>query len=116
MRWLTQLQMRIEMLFKRSKASTRLDAELRFHLDQQIAENIAAGMSAEDARSAAMRAFGNPVLLREESRATWSWAWLESLLQDVRIGFRTLRRTPGFSLIAIAVMALCIGEIGRAHV
>jgi predicted permease len=109
MRWLTQLQMRIEMLFKRSKASTRLDAELRFHLDQQIAENIAAGMSAEDARSAAMRAFGNPVLLREESRATWSWAWLESLLQDVRIGFRTLRRTPGFSLIAIAVMALCIG-------
>ncbi|MGP8173835.1 MAG: permease prefix domain 1-containing protein, partial [Terracidiphilus sp.] len=63
MRWLTQLRMRIQMLFQRGKAGARLDEELRFHLEQQIAENIAAGMNAEEARFAALRAFGNPALL-----------------------------------------------------
>ncbi len=109
MRWLAQLRMRIVMLFWRPKAAARLDDELSFHIDRQIAENLAAGMSAEEARHAALRTFGNPALLRDQARATWSWGWLESLLRDLRYGFRTLRRTPGFSLIAVAVMALCIG-------
>jgi hypothetical protein len=109
MRWLAQLRMRIMMLFKRDSAGVRLDEELRFHIERQIAENAAAGMSAEEARYAALRSFGNPALLREQARATWSWGWLESLLRDLHYGVRTLRRTPGFSLIAIAVMALCIG-------
>ena len=109
MRWITQLRMRIEMLFRRGNAAERLDAELRDHLERQIAENVAAGMSAEEARYAALRAFGNPALVRDEARSTWSWNWLESLTRDVRFGVRTLMRTPGFSLIAIVVMALCIG-------
>jgi putative ABC transport system permease protein len=109
MRWLTQLRMRIQMLFQRGKAGARLDEELHFHLEQQIAENIAAGMSAEEARFAALRAFGNPALLREQVRATWSWTWLELLMRDVRYGARTLWRTPGFAVIAILVMALGIG-------
>jgi putative ABC transport system permease protein len=109
MRWLTQLRMQIQMLFQRGKAGARLDEELRFHLEQQIAENIAAGMSAEEARFAALRAFGNPALLREQARATWSWTWLELLMRDVRYGVRTLARTPGFTAIAILVMALGIG-------
>ena len=50
MRWLAQLRMRIEMLFGRGRAGARLDEELRYHLEEQIAENIAAGMSAEEAR------------------------------------------------------------------
>jgi putative ABC transport system permease protein len=101
--------MRIQMLFQRGQAGARLDDELRFHLEQQIAENIAAGMSAEEARFAALRAFGNPTLLRDQARATWSWTWLELLLRDVQYGVRTLARTPGFAAIAILVMALCIG-------
>jgi putative ABC transport system permease protein len=101
--------MRILMLFQRTRAGTRLDDELRFHIERQIAENVAAGMSTEEARYAALRSFGNPALLREQARATWSWNWLGSFLRDIRYGLRTLRRTPGFSLIAIAVMALCIG-------
>jgi putative ABC transport system permease protein len=101
--------MRIEMLFGRGRAGARLDEELRYHLEEQIAENIAAGMSAEEARYAALRRFGNPALLREQARATWSWNWLESLLRDVRYGVRTLARTPGFAGIAILVMALGIG-------
>jgi predicted permease len=109
MRWLAQLQMRIQMMFHRESSSARLDEELRFHLERQIAENIDAGMTAEEARFAALRTFGNPALLREQTRATWSWGWLESLLRDFRYGIRTLARTPGFTAIAILVMALGIG-------
>jgi putative ABC transport system permease protein len=109
MRWLEQLQMRTQMLFNRGKAAANLDDELRFHIEQQIAENIAAGMSADEARFATMRSFGNRALLREQARATWSWNWLELLLRDVRYSVRTLMRTPGFAAIAILVMALGIG-------
>jgi putative ABC transport system permease protein len=101
--------MRMRMLFQRRKAAERLDDELSFHLEQQIAENQAAGMSAEEARFAALRSFGNPALLREEARATWSWNWLEAAVREVRYGFRTLGRTPGFATLAILVMALGIG-------
>jgi putative ABC transport system permease protein len=101
--------MRIQMLFGRDKAAARLNEELRDHLDRQIAENVAAGMSPGTARQTALRTFGNPALLREQTRATWSWNWIEVLLRDMRYGMRTLSRSRGFSLIAIAVMALCIG-------
>jgi putative ABC transport system permease protein len=109
MRWFVQLRMRIQMLIGRGKAGVRLDDELQFHLEQQIAENVAAGMSAEEAHYAALRAFGNPALLREQARATWNWTWLELLVRDVRHGVRTLMRTPGFAAIAILVIALGIG-------
>jgi predicted permease len=109
MRWLDQIQMRMRMLFGSGAEGSHLNDELQFHLERQIAENRAAGMSAEEARYAALRAFGNPALLREEARATWSWASLEAFARDVRYGVRTLIRTPGFSLMAILVMALCIG-------
>ena len=109
MRWLDRLAMKLRMLFQRAGADASLGEELHFHIDRQIAENIAAGMSADEARYAAMRTFGNPTLLREETRATWSWNRLESLWRDVRFGFRALRRTPGFTAIAIIVMALGIG-------
>jgi putative ABC transport system permease protein len=101
--------MRIRMLFTRRRAAARLDDELAFHIEQQIRENLAAGMSPEQARTAALRLFGNPAVLRDQARATWSWSWVESLLRDLRYSARTLRRTPGFTLIAILVMALGIG-------
>lgn len=109
MRWLAQLRMRIEMLFRRGNAGARLDEELHDHLVRQIDENIAAGMSQEEARSAALRTFGNPTLLRDQTRGAWSWNGLESLMRDVRYGMRTLSRSRGFSIIAVTVMALCIG-------
>ncbi len=109
MRWLDNFAMKLRMLFNRGQAAAHLDDELRFHIERQTAENIAAGMNTEEARCAALRTFGNPTLLREQTRATWSWNWLQSFLRDLRYGLRTLARTPGFSLIAIAVMALCIG-------
>jgi predicted permease len=109
MRWLAQLRLRTEMLFGRGKAEARLNAELRDHLERQIAENIAAGMSAEEARFAALRIFGNPALVREQAHATWNWKWMELLLRDVRYAVRTLSRAPGFAAVAILVMALGIG-------
>ena len=99
MRWLEQLRMRIQMLFNRGEAAANLDDELRFHIEQQMAENIAAGMSADEARYAALRSFGNPALLREQARATWSWNWLELLLRDVSYSAAQLRRTPGFAVM-----------------
>ena len=111
MRWLDRLAMKLRMLFQRAGADASLGEELRFHIDRQIAENLAAGMSADEARYSALRTFGNPALLREQTRATWSWNQLESLRRDVRFGFRTLRRTPGlYPAIAIIVMSLGIGS------
>ncbi|HET9363881.1 MAG TPA: permease prefix domain 1-containing protein, partial [Candidatus Angelobacter sp.] len=109
MRWVQRLQMSMIALFHRKSEKARLQAELSFHLEQQIAENLATGMGAEEARLAALRLFGNPTLLDEEARSNWSWNWIESLWRDLRYGARTLLRTPGFSLTAILVMALGIG-------
>jgi putative ABC transport system permease protein len=109
MRRLDRLKMSFLALFRRGRADARLNEELGFHLEQQIAENRAAGMSADEARYAALRTFGNPTVVREQTRASWRWGRLELLGRDVRIAIRTLLRTPGFTLIAIAVMALCLG-------
>jgi len=109
MRWLARLHISIAMLFGRVNAAARLDEELRDHLECQIAENLSAGMNAQEARFAALRSFGNPALLRDQARASWRWNWLETLVRDLRYGMRTLSRTPGFTAIAILVMALGIG-------
>ena len=108
LRLLAQIRAALFSLFQRGRASAQLDDELRFHLERQISENIAAGMTPGEARSAALRTFGNPALLRDRARATWNWNSLESLLRDLRYVFRALRRTPGFTAVAIAVMALGI--------
>jgi predicted permease len=109
MRWVERFRMAMLMLFRRKAESERLNRELEFHLEQQIAENIESGMEPEQARFAALRLFGNPTLLREEARSSWSWNWLDGLWRDLRYGARTLLRTPAFSFIAILVMALGIG-------
>jgi predicted permease len=108
-RWWDRCKVSFRGLFGRGAEDARLHDELHFHLDRQVAENIAAGMSEADAKYAALRTFGNPALLREQARATWSWNGVEMLTHDIRIGLRTLIRTPGFALIAVLVMALGIG-------
>jgi len=109
MRWLNQLLMQYRMLLFRKVADTQLNEELRFHLEQQITENRAAGMSKDEARHAALRAFGNPDLVRENTGATWNWNGLDQLFRDFRIGARTLSRTPGFAVVAILITALGVG-------
>jgi hypothetical protein len=109
MRWLQRFRMAMLMLFHRKSETARLNNELQFHLEQQIAENVGQGMDPEQARLAALQLFGNPTLLREESQSTWSWNWLEAMWRDLRYGVRTLTRSPGFAMTAILVMALGIG-------
>ena len=109
MRWKHELFMRVRMLFNRKRAALQLHEELSFHLDQQIRENIAAGMGPAEARQAALRLFGNPGLLRDQTRAHWSWYGLEKLARDLKYGLRTLLRSPGFAIVSVIVMALGIG-------
>ncbi len=109
MRLIARIHMAFLSLFRRGHASAHLDSELRYHLERQIAENIANGMPPNEARHSAFRTFGNPALLRDQARATWNGALVESVLRDARLGARTLMRTPGFTMIAIFVMALGIG-------
>jgi putative ABC transport system permease protein len=91
------------------KRSADLDRELRSDLELEEQEQRENGASVDEARYAALRAFGNPTLIREQTHAAWSSIWLENLLRDFRISVRTLLRSPGFSFIAVLVMALCIG-------
>ena len=109
MRWMDRLRMRMRALFGRGGESARLDDELEFHLERQIAENVASGMSAKEARAAALRVFGNPTLLREQTRATWGWGRLESVVRDARFVAIAIRRRPGFAVTVVGTLALGIG-------
>ena len=83
--------------------------EIQAHLNMAIQERIARGQSAEDARAAAMREFGNVGLVKETTRAIWISAALEQLGQDFRSGTRILTKSPGLSIAAIVLVALGIG-------
>ena len=92
-----------------SKRDADLERELQSDLELEAEEQQEHGLSPEQARYEALRAFGNPTLIREQTHAVWAWSMLENFLRDVKISVRTLRRSPGFSIMAILVMALCIG-------
>jgi predicted permease len=91
------------------KRDLDLQRELESDLELEEEEQRERGLSAKEARSAARRAFGNTTVIREQARAVWSWNGAEALLRDLRISIRTLLRSPSFSIIAVLVMALCIG-------
>jgi predicted permease len=91
------------------KRDKDVERELQSDLDLEEEEQRERGVLPEEARHAALRAFGNPTLISEQTRAVWSWNALDTLLRDVRVSIRTLFRSPGFSLIAVVVIALCIG-------
>jgi len=91
------------------RALENLDREIHDHLEQETQDNIARGMPPQEARNAALRAFGNITLVKENTRSVWVPVWLDQIIQDVRYGLRTMRRSPAFTIVSVLSISLGIG-------
>ena len=108
-RWRYRLPLLLRSVFRRGRVERELDEELAYHFEREVEQNVARGMSAEAARSAARRALGAADLRKEAVRERWAVAALDKLSRDVRHACRTLRRDLGFTIGVFVLLALGIG-------
>ncbi len=109
MRWYYKLPLRLRSIFHKNQAELDLSEELQFHLQNQIEEYVAQGMNRKEARHAAFRSLGGIEQAKEECRDARKVNVIDNFLQDLHFGLRILRRSPGFSILAILCLTLGIG-------
>lgn len=109
-RWPAKIAHRLRSLFLRDRLDQDLTEELRFHLEQQIAEEVAAGVDPEEARAKALRNFGGMEQLKEGCRDSRGVRFIQDFFQDLRYGLRIIARTPALSIVIVTILAIGIGS------
>ena len=109
MNFLRKISQRVSALFGKEKLDAEMAEEMQAHLERRTQANLAAGMSADEARYAAQRQFGGVDQLKEIAREQRGWPWLEEFLRDGRFAFRQLAKSPVFTAVAIVTLALGTG-------